>query len=83
MAFTPPEELPETEEELDDALAVVYKQGIESGKKQLRAAMREYLTKRFLAAKGRDRRANPDDPKIQAMREIMEAIYTKFEDGSL
>lgn len=83
MAFTPPEELPETEEELDDALAVVYKQGMESGKTQLRAAIRDYLTKKFFGAKGRDRRANPDDPKIQAIREIMEALYSKFEDGSL
>lgn len=83
MAFTPPQEMPESEEELDVALAKVYLEGIEAGKNKLRLDIKEYLMTKFFGAKGRDRRANPDDPKIQAIREIMEGLYAKFEDGSL
>ncbi len=83
MAWTPPERMPETEEELDDALAVVYKQGVESGKKQLRRQIKDYLTTKFLGAKGRNRRADPEDPKIQATLDLMEGLYAKFEDGTL
>jgi hypothetical protein len=83
MAFTPPENLPETEEDLDSALAKVYLEGKRDGKRDLRSEIKEYLTTKFYGAKGRDRRANPDDPKIQAIRELMQTLYSKFEDGSL
>jgi hypothetical protein len=83
MAFTPPEELPEDWDSLEKALAKVYLEGKEAGKKLLRIEIKEYLTIKFFGAKGRERRANPDDPKIQAIREIMEGLYAKFEDGTL
>lgn len=83
MAYTPPEEMPQTEEELDSALAKVYLEGQGVGKEKLREEIRTYLTGKFFGAKGRSRRADPEDPKIQAIREIMEGLYTKFEDGSL
>lgn len=83
MAFTPPEEIPEDWEALEKALGKVYLEGKEAGKKLLRLAIKEYLTTKFFGAKGRNRRADPDDPKIQAIREIMEGLYAKFEDGTL
>jgi hypothetical protein len=83
MAYTPPEEMPTTEEELDAALAKVYLEGQEVGKRKLREDIREYLMRKFFGAKGRNRRADPEDPKIQAIREIMEGLYAKFEDGTL
>lgn len=83
MPYTPPEQLPQTEEELDTALARVYLEGKRDGKRDLRREIKDYLRTKFFGAKGRDRRADPDSPKIQAIRELMEALYTKFEDGSL
>lgn len=83
MALTPPDELPEDWDSLEKALAKVYLEGKEAGKTQLRREIKEYLTTKFFGAKGRNRRADPDDPKIQAIRELMEGLYEKFEDGTL
>lgn len=83
MAYTPPEELPEDWDKLEKALSKVYLEGKEAGKRELRGAVKEYLTTKFHGAKGRKRRADPDDPKIQALRDLMQALYEKFEDGTL
>jgi hypothetical protein len=83
MAYTPPEELPEDWDTLERALARVYLEGKEAGKKELRESIRKFLMTKFFGAKGKKRRANPEDPKIQAIREIMETMYEKFEDGTL
>lgn len=83
MAFTPPPHLPETEEELDRALTRVYIEGKGVGKKELREAIREFLTVKFYGSKGNERRADPDNPKTAAVLTLMELLYEKFEDGSL
>lgn len=83
MPFTSGEKLPETLEALDSLCASVYLEGQEAGKVKLRSAIRDYLTQEFFAAKGNERRANQDDPKVQAVNAIMERLYNKFEDGTL
>lgn len=83
MAYTPPEEFPETEEQLDAALARVYVEGKGVGKRELREAIRGFLTRQFLASKNNQRRANPENPKTAAVLTLMELLYQKFEDGSL
>lgn len=83
MAFTPPETVPETEDELDAALARVYLEGKEAGKKELREAIREFLRTKFFGSKENQRRADPNNPKTAAVLTLMELLYEKFEDGSL
>lgn len=83
MAYTPPQEFPETEEELDAALARVYVEGKEVGKRELREAIREFLRGKFFGSKGNQRRADPENPKTAAVLRLMELLYAKFEDGSL
>jgi hypothetical protein len=83
MAYEVGDEIPETFEELDDIAARVYSQGVDAGKAKLRADIKEFLTKEFFAAKGKNRRADQDDPKIQAINGVMERLYAAFEDGTL
>lgn len=87
MAWNPPQEMPEDLEELDAALWDVYYQGVAVGKKQgsteVREAVKKYLTQEFFHSKRNHRRADPTDPKVQAIRAIMERVFAKFEDGSL
>lgn len=83
MAFDPGEKIPTTFEELDEITARAYLQGGDTGKAKLRADIKEFLTREFFAAKGNERRANLDDPKMLAINGIMERLYTAFEDGSL
>lgn len=83
MALDPGDKLPATFEELDEIAAKVYQQGVEAAKISLRTDIKEFLTREFFAAKGKDRRANPDDPKVQAIRAIMERLYAAFEEGTL
>lgn len=83
MAYEVGEEIPETFEELDQIAARVYSQGVDAGKAKLRAEIKEYMTKQFLSAKGRKRRADPNDPKIQAILEVMERLFGAFKDGTL
>lgn len=83
MAYTPPEKMPESEVELDVALAKVYLEGKEAGKKELRGGIREFLTKKLYGAKGNNRRADPEDPKTAAVLELMETLYEEFRKGTL
>ncbi len=83
MAFTPGQKLPESLEELDTLCAGVYIEGQEAGKVALRKGIKEFLLAEFFNAKGNERRADPENPKIQAVNAIMERLYRKFEDGSL
>jgi hypothetical protein len=83
MAVDVGDKLPENFEELDELGTKIYKQGVERGQVKLRAAIREFLNKEVLAAKGRDRRPDPTDPKVRAIREITERLYAAFEDGTL
>lgn len=83
MAFTPPEKLPENHEELEEALVRVYKEGKEVGKRELREAIRTFLTQKFHGSKGNERRADPENPKTAAVLTLMELLYEKFRDGSL
>ena len=87
MAFQPPQEFPETLEDLDDVLAVIYKQGVSEGRRYEHADMvekiKEYLRQEFNWTKQNRRRADPTDPKVQAIRDIMDRLHAKFEDGSL
>jgi hypothetical protein len=83
MAYTPPEELPEDWDKLEKALARVYLEGKEAGKKELRESIREFLKTKFFGAKGRNRRADPEDPKVAAVLALMETLYEKFRDGTL
>lgn len=83
MAYEVGDHIPATFEELDEIAARVYLQGVEAGKAKLRTDIKEYMTKAFLKAKGRSRRADPNDPKIQAVLEVMERLFEAFKDGSL
>lgn len=83
MAYEVGEEIPETFEELDAIAARVYLQGVDAGKAKLRTDIKEFLTKQFIKTKGRSRRADPNDPKIQAVLEVMERLFDAFKDGSL
>lgn len=83
MPYTPPEQMPEDLEELDAALGKVYAQGVEDGKRNLRTAIREFLRVKFYGTKGRERRANPEEPKTAAVLWIMEALYKEFDEGRL
>lgn len=83
MGYEQPQKMPEDMDELDVICAQVYKQGVEVGKRELRQAIRDYLRSKFYGARGGRRRADPEDPKVQAIREIMEGLYAKFEDGTL
>lgn len=83
MAIDRPDKLPETFEELDDLLATAYRLGAEGGKAIQRTNVREFLNREILAAKGNNRRPDPNDPKVQAIREITERLYAAFQDGTL
>jgi hypothetical protein len=83
MAIDVGDHLPENFDELDALAASIYKQGVEAGKTALRADIKSLLNKEVLAAKGKERRPNPDDPKVQAIRSITEKLYAAFEDGTL
>lgn len=83
VPYTPPEQMPEDLDALDTALGKVYQEGVEDGKRNLRLAIREFLRVKFYGTKGRERRANPEDPKTAAVLWIMEKLYAAFEDGSL
>jgi hypothetical protein len=83
MAFTPPTEFPEDWEELESALGKVYLEGKEAGKKELREAIKEFLTRKFFGAKGRNRRADPEDPNTAAVLAMMETLYEAFRTGTL
>lgn len=83
MALTPPSEFPEDWEALEKALSKVYLEGKEAGKKELRESIREYLTTKFFGVRGNNRRADPDDPKVQAIRNLMESMYEAFRTGKL
>lgn len=83
MAYEQPQEMPKDMDELDVICAQVYKQGVESGKVQLRQQIKDYLLSKFYGARGDRRRADPEEPKVQAIRELMEGLYAKFEDGTL
>jgi hypothetical protein len=83
MAIDVGEHLPQDFDELDALASKVYKQGVEAGKTSLRADVKDFLNKEILAAKGKERRPDPDDPKVQAIRSITEKLYAAFEDGTL
>lgn len=87
MAFQPPQELPQDLDELDAALVDVYKQGVSEGRRYEHADMVEkikaYLISEFNWTKQNRRRADKDDPKVQAIHAIMDRVFDKFRDGSL
>lgn len=83
MALEVGDHIPETIEELEDAAAGYYKQGVDAGKAALRIAVKEFLNKEILAAKGNERRPDPADPQVRAIRFITERLYAAFEDGTL
>lgn len=83
MALDVGDKLPESFEDLDIIAARVYKQGAEAGKVALRADIKAFLNKEILAAKGRERRPDPHNPQVRAVREITERLYAAFEDGTL
>jgi hypothetical protein len=83
MAYEPPQEMPEDLDKLDEICAIIHQKGVELGKASLRKDIKDFLLKEFFGAKGRERRANENDPKVQAIRAIMERLYAAFEDGTL
>ena len=87
MAWQPPQEMPEDLDALDAALWDVYRQGEAEGRRKehrdLVEKIKNYLNQEFFHTKQNRRRADPTDPKVQAIRAIMERLYNKFEDGSL
>lgn len=87
MAWQPPQEMPADLDELDQALWDVYYQGEAEGRRKEHRDMvekiKKYLNQEFFRSKKNERRADPNDPKVQAIRAIMERLYHKFEDGSL
>lgn len=87
MPLESPQEMPKDMDELDTMVARAYSQGIDTGKKAARndcvEAMKNFWQREFNLAKGRRRRADPDDPKVQAIREIWERFNMKLEDESL
>jgi hypothetical protein len=83
MAYEQPQKMPADMDELDAMCGRVYKQGVEAGKTQLRQDIKDYLLTKFFGARGDRRRADPKEPKVQAIRELTEGLYAKFEDGTL
>jgi hypothetical protein len=87
MPYDQPEGMPKDMEELDFLIAKAYSQGIETGKKSGRGdaieAMKKFWLQQFNLAKGRRRRADPDDPKTQAIADIWQKFNEKLEDESL
>src|SRR5690349_2473392 len=62
MAIDVGEHLPQDFDELDALASKIYKQGVEAGKISLRADVKDFLNREILAAKGKERRPDPDDP---------------------
>lgn len=87
MPYEQPQEMPEDMDELDLMIATAYAQGTDSGRKVGKndaiEAIKKFWLKEFNLAKGRRRRADPEDPKTQAIREIWERFNEKLEDESL
>lgn len=87
MPYEQPQEMPRDMDELDLWIATAYSQGIDTGKRVGRSdtleAIRNFWRREFNLTKGRRRRADPDNPKTQAILEIWEKFNEKVEDGSL
>lgn len=87
MPYEQPQEMPEDLDEVDLLLAKAYSAGIDTGKKAGRRdtldALKKFWMREFNLAKGRKRRADPENPKVQAIREIWEKFNQKVEDESL
>lgn len=87
MAFTPPEKLPETMDELDALLSRVHEEGKEAGKRlgkqELREAILDHLMTKFFGSKNNQRRADPENPKTAAILKFWEELSARFKDGSL
>lgn len=83
MAYEVPQEMPKDMDEVDLWIAKGHQSGIELGKRNLRKDIKEFMMREFFASKKNERRANPDDPQVQAVRAISERMFNAFEDGTL
>lgn len=87
MPYDQPQGMPKDMEELDFFVARAYSQGIDTGQRSGRndaiEAMQKFWLREFNLAKGRNRRADPDDPKVQAISAIWEKFTEKLADGTL
>lgn len=80
MPIEVPDQLPTSFEELDDLLARTHTSGVEQGRNRMRDDVKAFLNAEILAAKGNERRPDPEDPKVQAIRSITERLYRWFEE---
>lgn len=87
MAYQPPDHMPEDMDELDLMIAKAHAQGFDSGREKGRTdaveAFKKFFLHTFYRAKGRRRRADQEDPKVQAINDIWAKFNEKLEDGSL
>jgi hypothetical protein len=68
---------------LNSLVANIYASARNASRREFRDKWMDFMTKQFLYAKGRDRRANQQDPKIQFISMIMDRAGRAFEDGKL
>lgn len=83
MAINRPEEMPEDLDALDEWLVKAYQRGVEDGRAKLWEQIKAFFLKQFLYSKGRNRRADMDNPRTAAVNDIMTKLYAAYEDGSL
>lgn len=87
MAYQQPQHMPGDMDELDLMIAKAYTQGVDSGREKGRTdaveAFKKFFLKTFYQAKGRRRRADQDDPKVQAINDVWAKFNEKLEDGTL
>lgn len=87
MAYDQPQHMPKDMDELDLMIAKAYTQGVDHGRNVGRLdaveAFQKFFLKTFYRAKGRRRRADQSDPKVQAVNEVWAKFNEKLEDGTL
>jgi hypothetical protein len=83
VAIVRPEKMPEDLDALDEWLVKAYNRGKEDGRDKLWEQIKAFLLKEFLYSKGRNRRADMENPRTFATNEVMRKLYAAYEDGSL
>lgn len=87
MGYNVPEKMPKDLEEVDLWIARAYSDGVDNGRslgrKDAVEAFKKFFLRTFYRAKGRRRRADQEDPKVQAINDIWARFNQKLEDGTL